>query len=106
VERACGIVGAQAKWMQEGENMVKAIIKKGVFVPQEPLPSDWTEGVEVEVDRPLPSPQELEELDRWYAELEALAAQGDPEDDARLERALAEVRQQEKDLARKQLGLD
>jgi hypothetical protein len=37
--------------------------------------------------------------------LEALAAQGDPDEDARLEKALAEIQRQEKELAQKQLGL-
>lgn len=85
--------------------MVKAIVKKGVFVPQEPLPSDWTDGIEVEVDRSSPTTQELEALDRWHAELEAQASQLDPEDDRILKEAIALIRRQEKDLARKELGL-
>jgi hypothetical protein len=92
--------------MQSKEKiMVKAIVNNGVFVPQEPLPNDWTDGVEVEVDRPAPTADELAALDRWYAELEAQASQLDPEDDRILKEAVAQIQRQEKELARKQLGL-
>ena len=77
--------------------MVKAVVRNGLIVPRHPLPQDWTEGTEVEVDK-APSPLESsDELDRWFAELEALAAQGDPEDDRRLDEAIREIRQADED---------
>jgi hypothetical protein len=44
--------------------------------------------------------------DAWMNEVEAIAAQGDPADDLRLEAAIQEVRHREKELARKRLGMD
>ena len=90
----------------EETTMVKAIVKKGVFVPQEPLPSDWTDGVEVEVDRPSMASGSMDALDRWFAELEQQASQLDLEDDRALKAAILEIRTQEKELAKKQLGID
>lgn len=85
--------------------MVKAVVKNGVFVPRSPLPQDWPEGTEVEVDRPLVPSEPDEEIDRWLAEMEAIAAQGNPEDDRHLEAALQQHRQEQKDLTRKKAGL-
>jgi hypothetical protein len=39
----------------------------------------------------------------WMDEVEAIAAQGDPADDLRLEAAIQEVRRRERKLARKRL---
>jgi hypothetical protein len=44
--------------------------------------------------------------DAWMDEVEAIAAQGNPEDDQRLNAAIQAIRQQQKDLARKKLGLE
>ena len=85
--------------------MVKAIVKSGVIVPKSPLPEDWTEGTELEVEKHLSSSDSNSELDRWFAELESIASQGDPNDDLALNEALQLIRQQEKELARKKIGL-
>jgi hypothetical protein len=52
--------------------MVKAVVKNGVIVPRDPLPADWREGTEVEVEKPSDPIKVGDELDRWYAELETL----------------------------------
>ena len=83
--------------------MIKAIVQNGVFVPQEPLPGDWTEGVEVEVARPTHT-ESGDAIDQWYLELEASASQMASADSQTLKAAIKEVRAQEKELARKQLG--
>jgi hypothetical protein len=87
---------------------MKAILKNGVIYPKEPVPRDWSEGTELEVERVTGQPgmDSSDELDRWYAELEGACAQMDPEDDRILKEAVLEVRRQEKERARKQAGLE
>src|SRR5260370_1051297 len=89
--------------------MVKAIVKNGVIVPREPLPADWQEGTEVEVEK-APTDTDRKNgkhpTDAWMDEVEAIAAQGDPADDLRLEAAIEQIHCREKNLARKGLGLD
>lgn len=83
--------------------MPRAILRNGVILPLEPLPADWEEGTELTVER-----QGLAEAngasphatDRWMDEVEALAAQVSPDSDKELDQAIAQIRQQAKDLAR------
>ena len=86
---------------------MKAIVKNGLFVPQDPIPSDWKDGTEVEVQKMEGSQPSgtVHPTDAWMDEVEAIAAQGDPEDDKRLDAAIQEIRRREKELARKKLGL-
>jgi len=88
--------------------MIKAIVKNGVVVPRDPLPADWQEGTEVEVEKcqnGANSDHGIHPTDAWMDEVEAVAAQGNPADDLRLEAAIQEVRCREKELARKRLGM-
>jgi hypothetical protein len=87
------------------ETTMKAVLKNGAVCPQEPFPEDWPEGTELEVVKAPPSAAD-DDLDRWYAELDAACAQMDPEDDRTLKQAIFEVRRQEKELARKQAALE
>ena len=69
--------------------MPRAVLKNGLIYPVEPLPPEWAEGQELEV-------QEVQNgtpsgLEQWYQELEAMAAQNDEEDFARLKAALKEA---------------
>ncbi len=84
--------------------MLKAVLKNGVIQPLEPLPADWTEGVELEVCQATvtPSPQAVEE---WLAEMNALCADSTPEQEAQLQAALDELKRASKGLARRQMGL-
>jgi hypothetical protein len=88
--------------------MIKAIVKNGVMVPRDPLPADWQEGTEVDVEKSPNGDGEGENgihpTDVWMDEVEAIARQGDPADDVRLESAIQDVRRREKDLARQRLG--
>lgn len=86
--------------------MVRAFVQNGVIVPRDPLPEDWTEGTEVEVEKRYCPRNSSDDLDHRFAETEAIAAQGDPEDDQRLDAAIQVIRNREKQLARKKLGLD
>ena len=86
---------------------MKAVFKNGVIYPKEPVPKDWSDGIELEVKRVSAPAADTggDELDRWYAELEGACAQMDPEDDRILKEAVLEVRRQEKERARKEAGL-
>ncbi len=46
----------------------------------------------------------VDPTDAWMDEVEAIAAQGNPEDDLRLEAAIQAIRQQQKEAALKKLG--
>jgi hypothetical protein len=82
--------------------MPRAILKGGVIYPVEPLPPEWGDGREVWVDDAAPdSPADI---DKWYSELQALAAQIDPEDQKRLEKALAEADEQAKAVVRREMA--
>jgi hypothetical protein len=88
--------------------MIKAVVSKGVFVPRDPLPEDWQEGTEVAVEKfssDAAVDKEIHRTDVWMDEVEAIALQGDQEDDKRLDVAIQEVRRRQKELARKKHGL-
>jgi hypothetical protein len=83
--------------------MPRAILKDGVIYPIEPLPPDWMDGRELLVeDGEQPSPAAI---DRWYADMEELTKDMDPEDDKRLEEALAEADRLAKAQVRREMGL-
>jgi hypothetical protein len=88
--------------------MIKAVVAKGVIVPRDPLPADWHEGTEVAVEKSSAPAFDKDILatDAWMNAVEAVAQQGDPEDDERLSAALETIRCREKELARKKLGLE
>ncbi len=86
--------------------MIIAIVKGGVVVPRDPLPLDWQDGTEVEVERIGTNgigKTDVHPTDAWMDEVEAIAAQGDVADDRRLDEAIQNVRRREKELARKKL---
>ena len=84
--------------------MPKAVLKDGLICPLEPLPPEWTEGQELRVEA-VADTDEDSDLDVWYQELQALVAQNDPEDLARVNRAIRAAHEQAKALVRKQMGL-
>lgn len=61
------------------------------------LPSAELEGETVSASQPT-------EIDDWIREVETLAAEVDEEDGPRLQSAVAEVRRQARDLARRGMG--
>ena len=83
--------------------MIKAIVKNGVVVPRDPLPADWQEGTEVEVEKTATDGRvgnDIHPTDAWMDEVERCEALQDPEDDLRLQHALDEERRAAKDFAR------
>lgn len=86
--------------------MIKAIIQNGFVVPRAPLPADWREGTEVEVEKAFEqgaTENGMYPTDAWMNEVEAIAAEGNPADDARLEAGIQETRRREKELAQRRL---
>ena len=89
--------------------MIKAVVTNGVIVPRDPLPENWREGTEVTVEKSVGDTVvegSIHRTDAWMDEVDAIALQGDREDDQRLDAALREIRRREKELARKKHGLE
>jgi len=80
---------------------MKAILKNGLIYPQEPLPTDWSEGAELQVEKSAQSNgASAEVLDRWMTRVQESANEMDLEDEVILERAIEDIRRQERQLAR------
>ena len=83
---------------------IRAVVRDGTIYPLEPLPEDWHDGQEVQVE-PSP-PDDPEEIERWYAELKALSpAQYDPGERERIDAIMAQADEQQKAIVRRQMGL-
>jgi hypothetical protein len=83
--------------------MPRAVIQDGAIVPLEPLPSEWANGTEVNVETtPAESPAEI---DRAFDELERVCAAGTESDYMALQRALAEADRESKAWIRREMGL-
>lgn len=82
--------------------MPKAILKNGLIYPVEPLPSDWQDGAEVQIEKVPAHPDtgDKSRTDHWMDAVEALAAQGEDDDDRLFQDAITAIRQQAKELAR------
>jgi len=95
--------------IEKGDSrMPKAILKNGNIYPLEPLPTDWREGQELDVEPSQTRPDaglSAEEIDRDFQELDALCALGDPAEDERLSQAIEEAHRQAKEQVRRQMGL-
>jgi hypothetical protein len=90
--------------MKGSRKMPKAVLKNGVICPLEPLPPEWADGRELRVEA-ANEDDEDQDLDAWYQELQALVAQNDPNDFARVEQAIRAADEQAKAFVRKQMGL-
>lgn len=84
--------------------MPKAVLKNGLICPLEPLPAEWADGRELRVEAAANDDEE-QDLDAWFHEFQALVAQNDPIDCARVEQAIRAADEQAKALVRKQMGL-
>jgi hypothetical protein len=85
--------------------MPRAILKNGVIYPLEPLPPEWADGQELEVEPIQPADESPEAIERWAREMEALCADSDSEDEERMLAAIAEERREAKAQARREMGL-
>ncbi len=84
--------------------MLKAVLKNGVILPLEPLPPEWADGRELNVESATADNEE-EDFDAWFRELQTLVAQNDVADLIRVENAIKEADDQAKALVRKEMGL-
>jgi len=73
--------------------MIRAVVSQGMFKPIDPVPEDWAEGAEVVVACVTNAPPNHAEIDDWY---NAYAAQDSPvlspEEEARFDQTLAELK--------------
>lgn len=87
--------------------MIRAVLSNGAIQPLDPLPPDWPDGQELRVEPAATAlPGRAEDIDHWYQELESLCASADPEDDQRLQLALAEAHERAKAMVRRDMGLE
>jgi hypothetical protein len=78
---------------------IRAVLRKGVIQPIEPLPPDWHDGQELLVESNGEADQE--QVQQWAHELEAAAAAIPAEEHDRFLRALDEIERESKDAVRK-----
>jgi hypothetical protein len=83
--------------------MPRAILKKGRVYLIEPLPPEWSAGMELRVEKSLlkANGRAGRSSDEWMDEVEALAAKIPAGQDDSLAAAIKQVRQEAKELARK-----
>ena len=82
--------------------MFKAVLRKGVIVPLEPLPPEWEEGATLEIAKTgVPA----FDIDAWAKSMNQLCADSHAEDEAAMHTVIAEHRQLAKQQARRDMGL-
>ena len=84
--------------------MPRAVFKNGRILPLEPLPSEWTDGQELVVQK-AEKRDVGPTIEVWAQEMDALCANSDPKDEARLLAAIDEQRREAKAQARREMGL-
>ena len=82
--------------------MLKAVLRKGVIVPLDPLPAEWEEGAALEVVKTDAVPVDV---DAWAKTMNQLCADSLDEDEITMRRAIEEHRQQAKAYVRREMGL-
>jgi hypothetical protein len=83
---------------------MKAKLENGAIVPLDPIPSEWPDGTELDVNAIQPSETDAD-IDAWAAEMNQLCADSRPEDEAAMLAAIAEHRREAKEQARREMGL-
>jgi len=87
--------------------MIRAVLSNGVIQPMEPLPPDWPDGQELRVEPDGTAPTDrAQDFNQWFQDLDSLCASADPEDDQRLQVALAEAHEEAKAMVRRDMGLE
>jgi hypothetical protein len=85
--------------------MPRAVLRNGVIYPLEPLPPEWADGKELQVEV-APEVEGQEDSERHFQELEELVSAIPPEDIERMNDALALADEQAKTIVRREMGLD
>jgi len=70
--------------------MIKAILRDGRVQPLEPLPLDWVDGQELEIEPPASEGQEVQPRE-WAQDLEAASARLPAEEHDRFQNALSDI---------------
>ncbi len=82
--------------------MLKAVLKNGAIVPLDPVPPDWEEGTNLEVEKVNGT---ASDVDAWAKLMDRLCADSTEEEEARMEAAIKEHRRQAKAQMRREMGL-
>lgn len=88
--------------------VIRAIVHNGSIQPIDPLPSQFEEGVEVEVSlsEHASSTADAETFEAWYRDVVAAGPPPwDDEEKQRFDAAIAEHRERDKESISKQMGL-
>jgi hypothetical protein len=80
---------------------IRAVLRKGIIQPTEPLPSGWAEGQELVVEEPQVGDASAK-IDQWAREIEATAAQLPREEHDRFRQALDQIERESKETVLKQ----
>jgi hypothetical protein len=82
--------------------MLKAVLRNGEIVPMEPLPSDWKEGIALDVAK---TECDNVDIDAWAKMMNQVCADSSVEDEDRMRTAIDEHRRQAKAQMRREMGL-
>ena len=75
--------------------MIRAVVQNGSLLPLDPIPVEWADGRELDVEvKPAPA---VEDWNEWNRELNELVAQIDPSDFAIVQAELTENDRLEKE---------
>lgn len=85
--------------------MIHAIYRDGQIQPEGGIPERWQDGQELMIEEAGPS-DDPAEITRWYEELQRLAADVPDEDHDRVMAALEEQKRTQKELMRREMGLE
>jgi hypothetical protein len=85
--------------------MPRAVLRDGVIYPLDPLPPDWANGLELVVQPATEMEDGPAGMEQWARDMDALCADSDPEDEARLLAAIEDQRREAKAQARHEMGL-
>ena len=86
--------------------MVRAVINRGEVQPVDPLPDDWLEGQALKIEAADEREPSAAEIQRDFTLLANLCSSSEPDDEERLEQALAEARRMAKDQMRREMGIE
>jgi hypothetical protein len=83
--------------------MIRAIVRDGMILPIDPMPTEWINGQQVIVEDAHSTP--AGDLDQWYREIKELGpAQYEPGEWETVQTILREADEQAKAVIRQQMG--
>lgn len=85
--------------------MPRAVLRDGLIYPLDPLPPEWADGQELVVHPAAEIDDGPAVIEQWAREMDALCADSDPEDEARMLAAIEEQRREAKAQARREMRL-